>query len=383
MPSPVTAESALSVPAFWRGHALVCGGLGALPVHAWRGTEQLVPQPLICRRPDPEQTAMSFWTGVASAVTLYGNSLCVVTGTDRLGYPNGLRAVHPLNAAAHFTGNPNSPTIAGWYLAGAFYDPSEVWHIKSHLHRPGWPLGMGLLDAVAEGISMAQGLQDFQASFFKSGGVPTGIVKVHRPEVSQDTADEIKAQWLARFAGSAEPAVLNELTDFTPVAFRPVDSQMIEAAGQTIQDIANMWGIPGAKLGSPVSSGTYRTSIMEELQARQDGIAPWAHLFEQALSDILPGGQDARWDLEAYLRADPLSRFQAYQAALGGPGPASKWIEVNEVRAQENLDPLTPEELAALVDPSVSPADDPEADPDPTTPLPPASLVPAMNGVSP
>jgi HK97 family phage portal protein len=340
LPAP-SERSALSVPAFWRGHAYVCGSIGLLPVNAWRDTDQLDPPPVL-RQPDPNQTPMAFWAGVTSALTLYGNSVCVITGTDRLGYPTSLYPVHPLYAAVRFAGNPSNPLIAGWYLAGHFYDPSQVWHVKSHLGRPGWPLGRGLLDTVPDGIALAQAIQSYAESYFNGGGMPTGVLKVHRPEITQAQADTAKASWVAKYAGKAGVAVLNELTDFTPIAYRPVDSQMIESRALTLTEVALMWGLPPTKLGSNVGGSTYRNAEMEEIQARNDALVPWATLLEQAVSiDLLPRGQHAEWDMDAKLRADTLTRYQAYQFAMGGPGPQSLWILPDEVRGLENMDPMS------------------------------------------
>src|SRR5215471_5766994 len=124
---PSEAQS-LSVPAFWRGHAYVCGTVGMLPCVAFRGTDALNPQPPVVLQPDPNQTAMGFWAGVVSSLTLYGNSICIITDSDRNGWPTVLKPVHPTSAAVRFSGNPQAPSIAAWYVAGQIYDPSEVWH---------------------------------------------------------------------------------------------------------------------------------------------------------------------------------------------------------------------------------------------------------------
>jgi HK97 family phage portal protein len=363
---PPSERTALSVPAFWRGHAYVCGSIGLLPVNAMRDTEEIDPQPPVMRQPDPNQTPMAFWSQITSSLTLYGNAVCVITGTDRLGYPTSLYPVHPLYAAVRFAGNPSDPLIAGWYLAGHFYDPSQVWHVKSHLARSGWPLGRGLLDTVPDGIALAQTVQSYAETYFNSGGMPTGVLKVHRPEITQDQADTAKTNWVSKYAGGSGVAVLNELTDFTPIAYRPVDSQMIESRMLTLTEVALMWGLPPTKLGSNVGGSTYRNAEMEEIQARNDALVPWASLLEQAISiDLLPRGQHAVWNMDAKLRADTLTRYQAYNFALGGPGPASQWMLVDEVRGLENLDTMA----EAMSDSSLAAEEvaggEPEGDPAP------------------
>jgi HK97 family phage portal protein len=338
---PPSESDALSVPAFWRGCAYVCGTVGMLPRNVYRDTDLVDPQPAVIVQPDPNQTPMAFWAGMAEALTLYGNAICIVTDTDRTGWPTTLKPIHPTLAAVRFTGNPMAPTIAAWYVAGQLYDPSEIWHVKSHLGRAGWPLGRGLIDTTSDPIAMALALQSYGASYFNSGGMPTGVLKVHRPEVTQAQADEAKTQWISKYAGTPSIAVLNELTDFTPVAFKPVDSQMIESRQFSLIETALMWGIPPSKLGASVGGGTYRNAEMEEVQARNDAVSPWTALLEEAASiELVPRGQKVVWDLSAMLRTDTLSLYQAYNFALGGPGPTSQWLLVDEIRARENLDPM-------------------------------------------
>jgi hypothetical protein len=116
---------------------------------------------------------------------------------------------------------------------------------------------------------------------------------------------------------------------------------MIESRQFSLIEVALMWGLPPSKLGASVGGGTYKNAEMEEVQARNDAVAPWTRLLEEAGSlELLPRGQHLEWDLSAALRTDTLSQYQAYQAALGGPGPTSQWQLVNEIRARENMDPM-------------------------------------------
>jgi HK97 family phage portal protein len=375
---PPTETQALSVPAFWRGCAYVCGSLGMLPITAFRGTDAVDPQPPVIVQPDPNQTPMAFWAGVAESLTLYGNSVCLITLSDRYGWPLTLKPVHPTMTAVRFSGNPMAPTIAAWYIAGQVYDPSEVWHVKSHLGRAGWPLGRGLIDTDSDAIAMALALQSYAAGYFNGGGMPTGVLKIHRPEVTQAQADQAKQAWVAKFSGASSIAVLNELTDFTPVAWRPIDSQMVESRQFSLIEVALMWGVPPSKLGANVGGGTYKNAEMEEVQARNDAVTPWVRLLEQAGSiELLPRGQHLQWDLTASLRTDTLSQFQAYQVALGGPGPQSQWMLVDEVRAQQNMDPMgdVADELGVELPAPMAPAPAPL----PAAPQP-AALMPRQPG---
>ena len=337
---PPSEAMALSWPAFQRGLTYISGTVGMLPVAAYRGTEIVDPVPAVLRQPDPTQTAMTYWAGVVESLVLYGNAISIITSTDRYGFPLTLKPIHPTLVAVRFTGNPMAPTIDAFYAAGQMYDPSDVWHIKSFKGRAGWPLGRGLIDLNGDAIAIGLALQSYAASYFNGGGMPTGVLQIHRPEITQAQADQAKQAWISKYSGVSSVAVLNELTTFTPVSFRPVDSQMIESRQFSLIDAANLFQLPASKFGAAVAN-PYKTAVMEEVQARNDGVAPWLKLLEQAVSlELLPRGQHAQWDLTAALWADPLSEAQTFQAALGGPGPQSAWLLIDEVRARKNLDPM-------------------------------------------
>jgi HK97 family phage portal protein len=359
---PPSETQALSWPAFLRGMAYVTGTVGMLPVTAYRGTEAVDPQPAVIRQPDPNQTPMAFWAGVVESLLFYGNSINIITSTDRYGFPITLKPIHPTLAAVRFQGNPMSPLIGAWYVAGEFYDPSQIWHIKSHLGRAGWPLGRGIMDLNGDAIAIGLALQSYAASYFNAGGMPTGVLQIHRPEITQAQADSAKQAWMSKYSGVSSIAVLNELTTFTPVSFRPVDSQMVESRQFSLIDAALMFGLPPSRLGANVGGGTYRNAQSEEVQSRNDAVAPWTSLLEEAASiELLPRGQHLQWDLSAALHTDTLSQYQAYQAALGGPGPTSAWLLVDEVRSRENLDPMaiTAAEIDAEVEAAGVTVDEP------------------------
>jgi hypothetical protein len=86
-----------------------------------------------------------------------------------------------------------------------------------------------------------------------------------------------------------------------------------------------------------------------------------------------------QWDISAALHTDTLSEYQAYQAALGGPGPMSQWLLVDEIRARNNLDPMAVSQAgfdAAIAAAGVTP-ETPET---PTLPAPAPAEPPAIVG---
>ena len=64
---------------------------------------------------------------------------------------------------------------------------------------------------------------------------------------------------------------------------------------------------------------------------------PWVSRIEQKLTDYIPRGQYAKFNLDALLRPDTKTRYEAHKIALDGG-----FLTVDEVREIEDLDPMEP-----------------------------------------
>ena len=113
------------------------------------------------------------------------------------------------------------------------------------------------------------------------------------------------------------------------------ESQLIEQRTFGIIEAANMLGIPSSYLGATNSSRTYANVEQENLQFVRWTLQPLISRIEQSLSDYIPRGQIARFNIDGLLRSDTLTRYQAHQIAL-----QNGFMTIDEVRAHEYRDPL-------------------------------------------
>lgn len=101
-------------------------------------------------------------------------------------------------------------------------------------------------------------------------------------------------------------------------------------------DIAMMFGIPPHMLGDTEKSTSWGTGIAEQVLGFQKfTINPWVVCIEQAFNLILPRGQFAKFNMDALLRPDLMTRYKAHQMAIQS-GMASP----DERRAIEDLAPI-------------------------------------------
>ena len=96
-----------------------------------------------------------------------------------------------------------------------------------------------------------------------------------------------------------------------------------------------MIGLPAYYLGAPNSSRTYSNVSEENLQLVRWSLMPWISRIEQKLTDYIPRGQFAKFNVDALLRPDTKTRYEAHAIAID-----KGFLTVNEVRELENREPL-------------------------------------------
>jgi phage portal protein BeeE len=91
--------------------------------------------------------------------------------------------------------------------------------------------------------------------------------------------------------------------------------------------------------GETGTSLTYSTVELNSLNFVTYTLRPWLVRLEEALSAVMPQPQFCRFNVDALLRADTLTRYQAHEIAI-----RSGFLTTDEVRLMEDRKPLTPEQ---------------------------------------
>ena len=326
----VDEQTTLSIPGLWRGVTLISDTIGALPIHAYRGDQRIEPMPPILERPYPNDTRIETMSAIAASLIIHGNYVAVLGDIGANGYPESL---YPVSAS-----RVHVDRIEGrlsYKINDELFDGERVMHIKNFA-MPGQIVGVGIVAAQRQGIGSALAMQEYAAKYFDGGAQPTGILYSDNADLSQDEADMLKAVWMRHYGGtSREPAVLNASTKFEQLSDNAKDSQLVESREFSLTEIANMLGLPGYYLGAPNSSRTYSNVEQEQLQFLR-GITPLLTRIESAFTDLLPRGQYAKFNTDALLRSDTLTRYQAHKIAL-----ETGFLTVDEVRSDfENRPPI-------------------------------------------
>lgn len=335
-------RGAMTVPAAWRASLIISDLIGSLPWNAYRRrggiSELLDPTPPLLDQPNPEEERVNTFSAWALDLVYHGNALGIVAARNAYGVPT---AVLPVPADICSARRVGPGAYAGglpvgqieYNIGGQSFDPSDIIHIKGPC-PPGDLRGMGVLEMHLSGSLELAGELQRQAGSVQAHGVPTGVLKVTNPDTTSAEMTDAKQAWL-KAQRDRTIAVLNSVTDFTPLSWNPEQMQLVEARKFSLAEMALVFGLPGYFLGAETTSMTYSNITQEGMNLLRFHLNGHLSRFEQALSRALPRGTQVKADLDSLLRPDTMARYQAYQVGL-----AAKFLDVDEVRESEDLPPL-------------------------------------------
>lgn len=383
-PIPGAGEGATTfggIPAVARCTSIIVDTIASLPWKVYTGrdeqpTPSWIADPQLLRMDnraalDPTSTdwagetrwsAMDFWCQWILSALWFGDGFVYCPARQVDGQPSPLMFVlHPgyitLANGRYWFGNPGTEVerdAAGLPELGRPFRRGEIIHLRgvepmryaaadSRSAR-----GSGVLARFGAELGYGVDLRNYAGGVFASG-VPAGYLKSTQPHLSPEDAADLKARWVAAHGGKRGIAVLNATTDFTPLTFTPVDAEMIGAGQDFDRHVAQMFGVPAYMLGVPGDSSTYANVESRHRELVQFTLLPWLARIEEVLSAQLPAGTTVKVKLDGLLRADTLTRYQAYATAL-----TAGFLTIDEVRALEDMPP-GPEPAPAPAAPAPAP----------------------------
>jgi HK97 family phage portal protein len=189
----------------------------------------------------------------------------------------------------------------------------------------------GLL--LATGTAMGSYLSGIMSS-----GVPSGVLKVGVPNFGPDDADNLKQRWMDAHGGVKKSvAVLNAGVDFTPLQLSVVDSDVVNAKGSWLVDLAHAFNLSAAYLDASTGSGsnlTYANLSDRRKDLLDLTLAEWGRSMEDLVTAILPYGQKMRVDWTGFINTDPREDLDFVKAGL-----EQGWLSKAEARDRMGLVP--------------------------------------------
>jgi HK97 family phage portal protein len=317
--------------------------IASLPWKAYRRDakgvpKEVKPQPALLNAPFPGFDLFQWKWMVIASMALRGNSYHLITSRDRLGYPTSLLPLHPDVVFLE-----RRPDLLLWFepiyrIMGEQVPRQDMIHMR-RFTLPGDPWGLSPIKQAAVAIGMSLGAEEYGYRYFKESANPSGLLTTEQ-DLDEAAVTRQQKNWIASHGGRRLPAVLTSGFKWQNLTITPEESQFLATRGFQRSEICIMYGVPLVLLGETEKATAWGTGIAQLQQgAVTFTFRAWTSCVESMISGCLPRGQFVRFDYDALLKGDIEARYKAYGQALGSQ-TANPWMLANEVRAQEEMDPV-------------------------------------------
>jgi HK97 family phage portal protein len=342
----ISYASALKYSPWWRGINLISRDVAKLPLYVYKRNGEAKDRDLkhpsyalLRRKANPELTSFTFIQTLTANAMSCGNGYAYIV-RDKDARPQELRWLDPLatypirqNGVLSYVTMINS----SWQSVAR----NDVLHVRGMGYDGlcGYPVYKVAADSLGLGI----GAQKFGSVFFRNNAKPSVVIEV--PGVMQKEAQmTFLEQWNRANAGlenAHRAAILTMGAKVNPFSMNAKDSMLLETREFEIREVANWLGVPPHKLGDTTRTA-YASLEQENHSYLVEALDPWLCTWENECNDkLLTEGQKeneshfTEFNRNALVRASFAERMAGYNTALQGG-----WMNRNEVRAKENMNPL-------------------------------------------
>jgi HK97 family phage portal protein len=337
----VTPLTAMGVSTVYACVNRISKTVASLPLKLYRrtdgGKEPASDHPLytlLHDAPNPDMTSFDFRSAMQGNLTLRQNAVALIV-RNGLGRVAELIPVDPTDLSFES----GTAGRVGYKIKGEQVDASRILHLRGF--STNGLVGIDLLYSVREIIGLAIALQDNAARFFGNGSRPGAILE-HPKVLSDEAAKRLRESFERLYKGNENAgrvAVLEEGLKYVAQRHNNNDSQFVESRKVQDNAIAQVFGIPPHKVGL-LDRATFSNIEQQNIEYVQDTVLPFLRTWEQTLNAKLltPAERTEyffEYNADGLLRGDFKSRMEGYAI-----GRQWGWLNVDEIRALENLNKL-------------------------------------------
>lgn len=209
---------------------------------------------------------------------------------------------------------------------------ADIVHLKL-THQPGEVLGLGPIQACMDTVNNALALRELADNWTTGPGTARGILSTDQ-DLSADQAERYATAAREKITAANGIAVLGKGLSYSPLKLTPAEVQYLESQEADALKLARMFGLSQRQAMAAIkgSSMTYANIESEKALYLTDTFMAYVRELEDAYTRIAPIGNVCRFNVDAFLRPDTLTRYQAHEI-----GTRAGFLTVNEVRAIEGL----------------------------------------------
>lgn len=344
---PVTPFTALQASAVYACIRMISQDMAMLKPFVRRalvggGYRRELQHPLmkLFRRPNRWQTGFEFVSYMITSLCLRGNAFVVIE-RDKDANPIELVPIAPDRCSIMLTEDGEL-----WYRInsrrlgyGLVVPPDDMIHLKN-ISLDGY-VGASPIAIAQDIVGLALATQQHGGVLFRQGGQIGGVIS-HPGKLSKEASDRVGNSWRETHAGvqnAHKVAILEEGMKFDKIAITNEEAQFLETRRFQVLEIARLYGVPPHRLGE-LDKATLNNIEQQNQQYVDGALAPTARAIEQLfdhhlLFDDERSFLECKFDFDEMTRGDMKTRFEAYQI-----GTLNGWLNRNEVRARENMNPI-------------------------------------------
>jgi len=326
-----STASALSISTVYRAVQILATASSQLPIAVERqGTKMNAADvPSIVTKPALNMTRVEFIEQTVTSMATTGNAYW------RLHRAEGMGVIHVEILPANEVEPVNDDGKLVFHYRGDVIQASDMKHLKL-ISLPGSIKGLGPIQAARTELTGALNLRDYANNWFADASIPEGVLTTDQA-LNKSDAETYMEMWDEGSKKGRRVRVMGKGLKFETVLLNPADAQWLENQQFTTTQMARLFGTPASLMLAAVegSAMTYSNVEQDWIAFVRFTLMGYLRKIEDAFSELLVRGQTVRFNIEALLRTDTLTRYQAHGLALGS------WMTEDEIRVIENLPPLT------------------------------------------
>jgi HK97 family phage portal protein len=333
-------SAGLAIPAAWRAVNLIAGFVAQMPLRQMTDYPPvyLDEYSQLLSNPWPVIGYYNWVFGAVASIVLRGNFYAakadfdLATGNPRQYIPIGVDDV-------------TLEFVDGMllYHVNGLAEPltwQSMLHIRGFM-MPGMLAGIGVIEAHRAQMQGIRTLMDYGTGAYAGGGVPPVVMRVDKPELSEQEAEYLQSRWVQRHSAlDRRPAVIPKIVEIEKVGLSMQDAEYLQSRAFSIAEVAYMFNLDPVDLDATFGQGGGHLRYQNMEAKTRDrliySLQRWISPVEQAFDMDMPGNTHARFWTGELFRADSKSRMETYDIAL-----RNDIYTDDEVREMEHLTPLT------------------------------------------
>lgn len=341
----VDRRTAMAHSAFWASSRLRADLISTLPVKVKRnvlGRKVDVPTPPVLVTPDGDRIDITehLYSSQTDLDTV-GNNFAFISETDGNGNPSRLDLIPYEEVIVQIRDG-----VISYRVAGTVYDRSKIWHERQYT-TSGLVVGLSPLAHAAASLYQHLTAQEFAINWFDGGAIPTGVLRYEAAKLDPKETASAKARFKLSLE-NGEPWVTGKDWDYKIIEAQASQNSFIETMRLTDTDIVRFLGVPGDLIDVTVQGSTinYANITQRNLQLLIMNLGPAIVRREKALSRLTASPREVKLDTDSLLRMDP-----ATLQKMLGQQVKDRIKAPSEIRAINNDEPYTPDQIAEFASP--------------------------------